>query len=251
MTTLQGAVRAAKQGTSLALDLLLPPQCLNCRGPVDRQGLLCAACWQGIAFIAPPYCACCGLPFAYDEGPDAVCGGCAARAPAFARARAAMVYDDASRALVLGFKHGDRLEAGAPFGRWLARAGAELLADAELIVPVPLHRWRLWRRRYNQAAVLAQALARASGLEVLPDLLIRRRATASQHGLSRSERRRNVSGAFAIKQGRSERLGGACVILVDDVLTTGATVEAAARTLLRAGARAVDVLTLARVVRMR
>jgi ComF family protein len=251
MATVQDAIRVARRGAASALDLLLPPQCLKCRLPVDRQGLLCAECWRGVAFIGPPCCAVCGLPFAHDEGPEAICGACVKEPPSFARARAAMVYDAASRALVLGFKHGDRIEAAAPFGRWLARAGAEFLAEADLVVPVPLHRWRLWRRRYNQAALLARALARASALEVVPDLLVRRRATASQHQLSRAQRRLNVRGAFAVDRRRSARLEGARVVLVDDVLTTGATVGACTRALLGAGARSVDVLTLARVVRWR
>jgi ComF family protein len=251
MAVLQDAARLARRGTAGALDLLLPPQCLQCRSAVDRQGLLCAECWREVAFIGPPFCAVCGLPFAHDEGAEAICGACVKEPPSFGRARAAMVYDAASRALVLGFKHGDRIEAAAPFGRWLARAGAEFLAEADLVVPVPLHRWRLWRRRYNQAALLAQALARAAALEAVPDLLVRRRATASQHGLSRRERRLNVRGAFAVAPRRRARLEGARVILVDDVLTTGATVEASATALLGAGAGAVDVLTLARVVRWR
>jgi ComF family protein len=251
MATVQDAIKVARHGASSVLDLLLPPQCLQCRAPVDRQGLLCAECWRGVAFITPPYCAICGLPFAHDEGPEAICGACAEAAPRFQRARAAMVYDEASRALVLGFKHGDRTEAAAAFGHWLARAGAAFLAEADLIAPVPLHRWRLWRRRYNQAALLARALARASGVEVVADLLVRRRATASQHQLSRAERRLNVRGAFAVDRRRLSWLEGARVVLVDDVLTTGATVEACATTLLRAGAQSVDVLTLARVVRWR
>lgn len=233
---------------SALLDVLLPPQCLGCRRLVDRPGQLCPDCWGRIRFIAPPFCACCGLPFAHDPGPGALCGGCAAHPPVFQRARAVFRYDAASRGLILAFKHGDRLDAAPPFARWLAAAGAALLAEADLILPVPLHRRRLFQRRYNQAALLAQALARQRGLPVATQVLLRRRNTPSQGHLRASQRRRNVAGAFAVAPGGAARLAGRRVLLVDDVFTTGATLEAAARALLAAGAREVDCLTLARVV---
>jgi ComF family protein len=251
MSALEQVVGYARRGADGLLDALLPPRCLACRGPVDRQGLLCAGCWRAVSFIAAPYCAVCGLPFAHDEGPGAVCAGCAARPPRFDRARAGTVYDDGARPLILGFKLGDRTETATALGRWLMRAGEELLADADLIVPVPLHRWRLWQRRFNQSAMLALILGRESGIEAAVDLLVRRRLTRTQRGLSRGERRRNVAGAFAVRPGQAERVSGARIVLVDDVLTTGATVEEACRVLRRAGAARVDVLTLARVVRAR
>ncbi len=160
-----------------------------------------------------------------------------------------MRYDEASRGLVLGFKHADRTDGAPAYGAWLARAGAELIAEADLIAPVPLHWMRLFARRYNQAALLARALARRAGRPVAADLLLRRRHTPSQGRLSPAQRRRNVAGAFAVKPSRRPLLEGRRVLLVDDVLTTGATASACARTLRRDGARAVDVLVLARVVR--
>lgn len=199
--------------------------------------------------MAPPHCACCGLPFEYDLGPDALCGACTRARPAFDRARSVMRYNDASKRLILGFKHGDRTEGAPAFGAWLARAGANLIAEADLIAPVPLHRWRLLGRRYNQAALLAHALGQETDLPVVSDLLLRRRFTPSQGRLSVSARQRNVTGAFAVKPARAARLTDRRVLLVDDVLTTGATVSACARALRRGGAAAVEVLVLARVVR--
>jgi predicted amidophosphoribosyltransferase len=152
------------------LDLLLPPRCLGCGATIGRDGELCPRCWGGIAFLAAPHCACCGLPFPYDTGGDAQCGACLAEPPPYARARAVFRYDDASRGLVLAFKHGDRTHSAPAYGRWMARAGAELLVEAELLIPVPLHWTRLFARRYNQAALLAHAIHAAGGPPVAPDL---------------------------------------------------------------------------------
>ena len=234
---------------AVALNVLLPPQCLGCARMVEEPGSLCAACWERLDFLAPPHCAACGFPFEFDHGEDTLCGACARIPPVYERARAVLRYDDASRDLILGFKHADRTFAAPAFSRWMARAGAELLEDADLIVPVPLHRLRLLSRRYNQAALLAHGIAKASGITVVPDLLVRTRRTPSQGRLSPARRRRNVRGAFAVKGARAGLLKGRRVLLIDDVLTTGATVSACTRALRRAGAKAADVLTLARVVR--
>ncbi|MGE0723894.1 MAG: double zinc ribbon domain-containing protein [Alphaproteobacteria bacterium] len=231
------------------LDLLLPPRCLACGEAVDAVAALCAPCWGRIAFIGPPHCARCGLPFPYDAGLGVECGECVRRPPAFDRARAVFRYDEASRPLILGFKHGDRTHAAPAFGRWLARAAGPIASEAEVIVPVPLHWTRLVRRRFNQAALIARALGREAGIAVAPDVLVRRRWTPSQGGLRRLARLRNVAGAFHVPPRRRARIAGRRVLLVDDVMTTGATVEACTRALRAAGARAVDVVTLARVVR--
>jgi ComF family protein len=246
---LTAAIRGLRRSGTAALDVLLPPQCLKCRAAVDRQGLLCPACWGEATWLAPPLCAACGFPFEYEEGPGALCAACTRARTLFERARAALVYDDASKPLILSFKHADRLEGAPAYGRWLARAGAELVRDAELIAPVPLHRWRLLRRRYNQAALLALALGRIVGKPCVPDLLARVKPTRSQGGLGRAGRAENVRAAFAVRPKRRDAMQGKRVLLVDDVYTTGATATACARALLRAGAGAVDVLTLARVVR--
>jgi ComF family protein len=233
-----------------ALDLVLPPRCLGCGTGVEAPGRLCPICWRMLTFLGPPQCRLCGYPLPHALPAAPLCGACAADPPAYDRARAALRYDDGSRGLILAFKHSDRTDTAPAFGRWLARAGAELLADADLVAPVPLHRWRLLKRGYNQAAILAQALARETGAALLPDLVQRVRATASQQGLGGRARIENITaGAFRVHPWHRRRVDGASVLLVDDVLTTGATVEACARVLRRAGAAQVDVLTLARVVR--
>jgi ComF family protein len=232
-----------------ALGAVLPARCLGCGKVVEAAGALCGACWGEIDFLAPPYCACCGLPFEVDPGEELLCGVCLKRRPAFARARAVFRYDERSRHLILGFKHGDRLNGAPAFGHWMARAGAPLLSAADMVAPVPLHWTRLFHRRYNQAALLAHAVGRASGVKVIPDLLLRRRRTPSQGGLNATERQRNMRGAFALKPAHVGRVEGRRVVLIDDVLTTGATASACAETLIEAGASAVDVLTLARVAK--
>jgi ComF family protein len=233
-----------------ALDVLLPPRCLGCGAVVETQGRLCAPCWRGLKFLGPPQCRLCGYPMPHALPDAPLCPACAAEPPAYDRARAALRYDEDSRRLILAFKHADRTDITPALGRWLARAGSELLAEADVIAPVPLHRWRLLRRGYNQAALLANALAPAVSVAVVPDLLQRVRATASQQGLSGRARLENITaGAFRLHPWHRRRVEGRRVVLVDDVLTTGATVGACACVLRRAGASQIDILTLARVVR--
>jgi ComF family protein len=230
------------------LDLLLPPRCLACGAPVGGNGELCPGCWRGMTFLGPPHCACCGLPFPFEAGKDALCGACLGDKPHYDRARAVFRYDEQSRGLVLSFKHGDRTHSAPAYGRWMRRVGAELLHDADLLVPVPLHWSRLFARRYNQSALLAHAIHAAGGPEVAPDWLIRHRRTPSQGRRNATARAENVRAAFALRRGRS--VAGRRVVLIDDVFTTGATIDECARVLRRAGAARIDVLTLARVIRV-
>lgn len=235
------------------LDTILPPSCLGCGGETGSAQGLCVACWSGIKFLGTPSCARCGLPFPYDAGVDALCPACVASTSAVDRLRAVFAYDDRSRGLIIAFKHGDRHHAVPAFGGWLARAGAPLITAETIIVPVPLHWTRLFARRYNQSALLGYALAKAlqrnTGVRpvVAPDLLIRRRRTRSQGQLGRMSRQENVRAAFALRPGAE--VAGGTFLLVDDVLTTGATLEECARALKRAGAARVDALTLARALR--
>lgn len=239
--------QGARQIGRAVVDGVLPPRCLACGVIVDEPDALCGRCWGAMTFFAAPWCAICGLPFAHPMGEGAVCGDCAREPPSWDVARAVMRYDKHSRRLVLSLKHGDRTHLAGALGRWMRRAGREVLDRAELIVPVPLHWTRLFARRYNQAALLAHAIHRAGGPPVAPDWLVRRRRTPSQGRLGPLARERNVRGAFTLRPGRSVK--GRRVVVVDDVMTTGATAEECARVLRRGGAEFVGVLTVARALR--
>jgi ComF family protein len=230
-----------------ALDIALPTLCVACREPVSGEGV-CSGCWAKLSFIAPPFCVRLGIPFVYDPGPGILSMQAIADPPAYQRARAALRYDDVARTLVHALKYQDRTDLAPTMGRWMARAGGELLAEADVMVPVPLHWRRGWSRRYNQSGALAREIARRSGVPVAREALRRIRPTQHQIGLTRSERASNVQGAFKVAPERKSDVQGRRVVLIDDVLTSGATADACARALLRAGATEVDVLVFARVV---
>ncbi|MGH6840878.1 MAG: ComF family protein, partial [Methylocella sp.] len=246
LRALSGFLRTAAMGGALPLlqglaraaaDTVFPPACLNCRGSTasanGATGSLCAACWAQVRFIERPFCERLGTPFAMDLGsegllsPEAV-----ANPPVFARARAVAHFDDGPvRNLVHRLKYYDRMELAKPLGAWMARAGNELLADADLLAPVPLHRSRLFARRFNQANALAQAISAQCGVPVDPFVLARVKATPSQVGLSRSQRALNMLGAFHVAEGMGAKVEGRAIVLIDDVMTSGATVNAASRML--------------------
>jgi len=241
------ALQLRTLGRGLA-DLILPPVAHDSREATAAAGLSTDA-WSRVVFLEAPVCDGCGAAFEFDGGDFASerCAACIAQPYGFARARAACVYDEASRGLILKYKHGDQQQFAGLFARWLGRAAADLIADADAIAPVPLHPSRLLARRFNQAAEIARPLARHAGLDYLPDALIRQVRTDSQGGKSARGRRLNVKAAFAVTEAGRRRIKGRRILLVDDVLTTGATAEACARVLLEAGARAVDLAVIARV----
>jgi ComF family protein len=247
----RGALNACRDAFAhlpkLALDIALPTLCVCCREPVDGEGV-CAACWAKLSFIAPPFCPRLGIPFVYDPGPELLSMEAIASPPAYQRARAAVRYDDVARTLVHSLKYQDRTDLAPAMGRWMARAGQELLAEADVLVPVPLHWRRGWSRRYNQSGALARVISRQSGVKLASEALRRIRPTQQQIGLSRPQRASNVQGAFKVAPDRMADIQGRRVVLIDDVLTSGATTDACARALLRAKAAQVDVLVFARVV---
>lgn len=231
-----------------AIELVLPPTCPGCGRSVGDSHALCARCWASIRFIEPPLCPVYGTPFAIDLGEGALSAEALADPPPFRRARSAAVYGDVVRRLVHQLKYHDRPDLAQTMAAAMNRAGRALLAESSLIVPVPLHRWRLWQRRFNQAAALADALMKQSGVPSDSLVLARVKPTRQQVGLSATRREVNMRGAFQVPDAMRPKIAARSILLVDDVYTSGATAKAAARALLRGGASAVDVLTFARVV---
>jgi predicted amidophosphoribosyltransferase len=233
-----------------ALRLIYPPRCVSCGEMVERDFALCARCWGQTDFITGLVCDACGTPLAGEEtGAAEYCDDCLARPRPWSRGRAALLYRDRARNLVLAFKHGDRTELARPAAEWMLRAGRPILTPGMLVAPVPLHRWRLLRRRFNQAALLSKGVAEGAGYEHRPDLLLRRRATPTQEGKGAEARFANLDGAIVVNARHRDRLRDRTVLLVDDVMTSGATLTAAAAACLSAGAGEVRILVLARVAK--
>jgi ComF family protein len=231
-----------------AARILFPPLCGGCRVIVSIPGSLCGACWRDLRMIERPWCEILGTPFQFDMGEGAVSPAAIADPPGFDRARSAVAYTGVARRMAQALKFNDRTDLAPWMAVWMLRAGSELVAAADMVVPVPLHRRRFLWRRFNQSAELGRAVAAAAGLRFEPELVIRRRNTRQQVGLGRNERDDNVRGAFAVEKAAREKVRGRRILLIDDVYTTGATVSAVARSLKRAGASGVDVLTFARVL---
>ncbi len=230
-----------------ALDFILPHRCVGCASVVSGQPGFCSACWPQLVFLSGPACTQCALPFEYAVPPGTRCGQCLAQPPHWSRAAAVWQFEGPARAAILALKYRDRTQVVPQLVPLMARAGRDLLADC-VLVPVPLHRWRMAHRTFNQSALLAIALGRMSGCDVQLRVLERVRATQPQQGLDRAARQANVRAAFALNPRFAARIRGRNVTLIDDVYTTGATLDACARVLLRHGARDIRILTLARVV---
>lgn len=230
------------------IDFVFPPRCPLCGAGVGAHAGLCGACWSELSIPGEPSCRACNRPFGEGVVAGSICAPCLADPPRHDGIAAATLYNEASRKLVLAFKHGSRLGLAQLMARLMAARLGQSLGEEWIVVPVPLHRWRLWRRGYNQAAVLAQELARLTGKTLAVDVLERRRATVSLGGLGRSARRRELAGAIGISRSGKAIVHGRRVVLVDDVLTSGATSDACIAVLRRAGAEKVVVACFARVI---
>jgi ComF family protein len=241
-------VENARRISGLAANLVLPPTCAGCGGAVADSNALCARCWATVRFIELPLCPVYGTPFAHDLGENIVSAEALADPPPFRRARSATIYGDVARRLVHQLKYHDRPHVAEMMATAMYRAGRRIIVENSLVVPVPLYRWRLWRRQFNQAALLAAGVAKQAGVSHDPMVLHRIKPTGSQVGLTLIQRKENVRGAFRVPEAMRARIAQREILLVDDVYTSGATVKAATRALLRAGAVAVDVLTFARVL---
>lgn len=228
--------------------VLFPPVCLGCRNLVEMPGTLCPGCWPNVRFFERPWCDVMGTPFSHEMGEGALSAEAIADPPPFRRARSAVLYDGVPQRMARSLKFGDRTDLAPWMARWMVRAGSELVAEANAVLPVPLHRYRFLGRRFNQSAELSRAIARQTGLPHLPAALARSRATRPQVGLTANEREANLRGAFYVPVRQREVIRDRRLILVDDVFTTGTTVKVASRALLHAGAATVDILTFARVL---
>lgn len=244
----QAFARRLRRLAGTALDLVYPPVCAGCGVLLGSKASLCPHCWSKLAFIERPYCEVLGTPFSHDLGPGILSADAIANPPPFDRLRSVALYDDLARVLVHSLKYRDRTDLAPMMAQWMLRAGDGAVQAADVVVPVPLHRFRLIWRKFNQSAELARAVARLSGKPVLIDALRRTKRTRRQVGLGPRAREENVRGAFSLTPQGREALFGRCVVLIDDVYTTGATVAAATRTLKRAGVADVTVLTFARAL---
>jgi ComF family protein len=241
--------KAIKPFLQNVIDVVFPPQCLVCRKIVDAAGNLCHLCWEDINFIGAPQCEKCGLPFELDVPDGLECGNCIATLPKYSKARAVFQYGGKTAKLIRSFKYEDNIHASKHFAKWMMRVGAEFIVEADIIAPVPLHKRRLFKRRYNQSALLASAISRESGIKANNALLLRVKNTPPQAGLSSGQRKKNVSGAFKLNPKYENEVIGKNIILVDDVITTGSTINACTQALLNSGAIRVNVLTLAMTVK--
>jgi ComF family protein len=243
----QGSLHKFQSFARAAVDFLVPPRCLACQTRVEFNDTLCGRCWRDVRFIHAPLCDRIGIPLPFDTGGVTISAAALADPPDYDRARAVAHFSGRMQEMIHHLKYGDRQDGRVLFGRWLTAAGSPLFEGADILMPVPLSRRRLLWRRFNQSALLATEVARHTGIAMEPQMLIRRRQTRAQVGLTEAQRRLNVQGAFVVAKTAISKIQGRSVILIDDVITTGATVNACARALRRAGAARIDVLALALV----
>ena len=234
--------------TQFLTNLILPPRCFGCGEITLEQDTLCSGCWKACSFLSPPWCNLCGWPFPYDAPDQSLCPHCHRQPPLFIECRSALAYQDASRSFILKLKHGDATYLAPALSKLMARVGTGILSKTDLLIPVPLHWKRLFWRQYNQATLLSNHLSLLTAIPTYPNLLIRHRSTPKQGHLNRKDRYANVRGAFAIPKEKAYIIKGKSLTLIDDVFTTGATLTECARVLLKAGAKEVRVITLARVI---
>ena len=230
------------------LDIVYPPHCISCGVDIDKNGNVCAKCWGDISFITDPQCNVCGFPFDFEMQEGSICAGCTKNMPHFSKARAVFLYDDSSYRMITSFKYNDRVENRLAYARWMVRAGAGMLHEADLIIPVPLHFFKLIMRQYNQAALLAHELAKIVDKQVLANAITRKKYTKTQAVFSHKGRFKNIKGAFQINPKYQNLIANKKILLVDDVITTGATANECAKILLKSGAGRVELLTLAKTL---
>lgn len=230
------------------LDIIFPPCCISCGENVNESGTICHKCWGEINFISDPQCNICGFPFDFEISNNPICAACAKEKPHFSKARAVFLYDDSSKKMVTSFKYTDRIENRKAYAKWMARIGENLIADADFLIPVPIHLRKLISRKYNQAGLLAQEISKISGKKTVTNALIRKKHTIKQASLNRRIRFQNISGAFNVNDKFSTILEGKRILLIDDVITTGATADECAKILKKARVANVDVLTLAKTI---
>lgn len=238
-----------RKALNFIIDTIFPPQCDSCGTLLNSNAGLCHKCWSDIDFIEDPKCRICGMPFEYDMGENVLCASCIQKTPPFDKARSVCKYNDVSRKLVTGFKFHDRIHMNNHLAKWMLRISDELLNESDIIIPVPLHRIRLWKRKYNQSALLAMSVSKMSDKPVIYDFLIRKKNTKAQSGLTFAQRQKNVKGAFILNPKYSSIINEKNILIVDDVMTTGATVLACAKILKRSGAKSVNILTFARTLK--
>ncbi len=236
------------QNAAAFLNVVIPSTCPICKTLTDESPALCAACWKTLHFVSPPFCRSCAYPLEISDVPMPLCGKCAMNPLDLDATRTALVYDHYSKFLIMRYKHGNDLYLASIFTKWLQQFGEDLIQNADLIVPVPLHPRRLFKRGYNQAAILSNRLSHLTGIPTNPCLLERTHHTPSQGHLTPKARQENLKGAFAVSKKYTASIKGQRILLVDDVMTTGTTLNECAKALKKGGATEVTALVLARAI---